>query len=274
MALRATPALRRGTPAELMQGFRRWGASVYARTANVSVAPGEAPVSDMSKKAFEHWRNSETGRWNPPKYSLRRQAQLVRAAYAVEQPELVKASPKYARYMRRWESMPTHEVFTGFPAVQWPQLSAADDAREAERIARTFSQHGPYAGRARARMFKGKKGDRASRSRQRVVEENMRTIDETIQEWREVRCLANPRTRPLRVPRPSLSRPCSVGPPNRPAGRDSVEVASDPPHRWQSGPSRPMCWRTMRRRARWAPSRRCILTRSRSCSGSVVRRAR
>ncbi|WFD24130.1 hypothetical protein MEQU1_002827 [Malassezia equina] len=197
MALRATPAMRRGTPAELMQGFSRWSASVRARTANVSVAPGEAPVSNVPKKAFEHWRNSETGRWNPPKYSLRRQAELVRAAYAVDQPELVKSSPKYARYMHRWEEMPNHEVFTGFPAVAWPQLSAEEDANEARRIARTFSEHGPYAGRSNARMFKGKKGDRASRSRQRLVEENMRTMDETIQEWREEKAAARAKAKPV-----------------------------------------------------------------------------
>lgn len=154
-------------------------------------------MSDMPKKAFEHWRNSETGRWNPPKYSLRRQAQLVRAAYAVDKPELVQTSPKFARYMRRWEEMPTHEVFTGFPAVAWPQLSAADNESEAQRIAHSFSQHGPYAGRAQARMFKGKKGDRASRSRQRLVEENMRTMDETIQEWREEKAAARAKAKPI-----------------------------------------------------------------------------
>ncbi|WFD28026.1 hypothetical protein MNAN1_003034 [Malassezia nana] len=197
MALRATPAMRRGTPAELMQTFQRWGASVRARKANVSVAPDQAPTSDVTKKAFQHWRNSETGRWNPPQYSLRRQAQLVRAAYAVGDVDSVRASPKSARYLSRWNEMPTHEAFTGFPTVAWPQLSAEQDAVEARRIARTFSQHGPYAGRSQARMFKGKKGDRASRARQRLVEENMRTMDETIQEWREEKAAARAKAKPI-----------------------------------------------------------------------------
>lgn len=210
MALRATPVMRQGSPPELMYGLLRWSKSARAQAPNVAVAQGQASEANLAKKAFQHWRNADTGRWNPPQYSLRRQAQLVRAAHETGMLDAVVASPKYARFARRLEEMPTHEVFTGFPTITWPTLSSREDAQEADRIARTFHAHGPYAGRATSRMFKGKKGDRVKHARRRRVEENMRTMHETIDEWRKVCTSIDLFSRKKRQPgrRPSPSLPC------------------------------------------------------------------
>ena len=128
MALRTTlaqlQAQPQGAPSALMRGLTRWKQSARARAADISTRPGEAPVADVARKTFRHWRNEETGHWQPPKYSQRRQAQLVRAAYKMGTEDSVVSSPKFARYARRMENMPTHEVLVGWPTVTWPTLSA------------------------------------------------------------------------------------------------------------------------------------------------------
>lgn len=224
MALRTTlaqlQAQPQGAPSALMRGLTRWKQSARARAADISTRPGEAPVADVARKTFRHWRNEETGHWQPPKYSQRRQAQLVRAAYKMGTEDSVVSSPKFARYARRMENMPTHEVLVGWPTVTWPTLSAEEDANEARRIARTYEAHGPYAGRSAARMFKGKKGERESYQRRQRVQEIMRTMDDTIAEWRKVcerdrvafviHLLTLYRKRQTRVPRRSPFRPCRV----------------------------------------------------------------
>lgn len=170
-----------------MSGFLRWRERARTLRSNVVPARGQPAVSDATKKAFEHWRNADTGKWQPPKYSLRRQAQLVRAAHETGCLDAVSQSPKYERFARRLAELPQHEVLAGLPTPSWPALSPAADAKQAHAIARSFYEHGPYAGRSSARMFKGRKGDKASRSRRRQVVENMERMEETVREWRKVR---------------------------------------------------------------------------------------
>lgn len=200
-AFRAT-ALRwqaqRGMPEALMDRFAQWSASARARCSNVSTAPGQAPVSDVARKAFQHWRHEETGHWQPPKYSLRRQAQLVRASFQTGGEDQVRLSPKFERYARRINDMPRHEVITGWPThIAWPTLSAEEDEKEAKRIAQTYGSHGPYAGRSGARMFKGHKGERASLARRRRVHENMSTMEATIAEWRREKAAERAKLKPI-----------------------------------------------------------------------------
>ena len=189
---------QRGMPEALMNRFARWSASARARSSNVSTAPGEAPVSDVARKAFQHWRNEDTGHWQPPKYSLRRQAQLVRASFQTGNEDQVCLSPKFERYARRINDMPRHEVITGWPtSIAWPTLSAEEDQKEAKRIAQTYGSLGPYAGRSGTRMFKGHKGERASQARRRRVQENMRTMEDTIAEWRREKAAERAKLKPI-----------------------------------------------------------------------------
>jgi len=190
MAFAATGVWRRGAPAELMNRFLRWRDLASARVPNVSGAPGETARTDVMKKSFAHWRNAATERWNPPKYSLRRQKQLVSAAYATGMLDEVAASPKHARLAQRLAEQASHEVFTGWPAFP-PQvrLHGAADAERARAIALKAHTRGPYSGRAPSRMFKGTKAERSAGQRRRRIEANMAKMDEMVQEWRNVRVI-------------------------------------------------------------------------------------
>lgn len=200
MALRASAMSwrsQRGTPHQLMRGLAEWTASTSANAPNVSPVRGEQSGADPARKTFQPWWNNETGHWQPPKYSLRRQSKLMHAAFLTGAEDLVRASPKYARYARRAAEMEQHELVTGFPTVTWPQLSAKEDAMEAKRIAQTYNTHGPYTGRSNVRMFKGHKHERASQERRARVAENMRTMHDTIAEWRKEKAAARAKEKPI-----------------------------------------------------------------------------
>ncbi|CAO1616381.1 unnamed protein product [Parajaminaea phylloscopi] len=51
--------------------------------------------------AFHPHKSPSSGRWAPPKYSMRRQAELVNAAYATGQLDLIPESPKKSKVLDR-----------------------------------------------------------------------------------------------------------------------------------------------------------------------------
>lgn len=180
-----TRIAQRGAPSEVMAGLARWrsrAAAQGARAHHKEEAPLEA---DVNKRTFQHWKNTTSQRWNPPRYSLRRQAELVRAAFQTGDLEAVAASPKFAAFAQRLARQETHELITPYKAQEVPRLSKKQDAEEALRIAQKAHDAGPYAGRSSKRMFKGSNADRASRARARRVQENMTKMDSIVQEWRQ-----------------------------------------------------------------------------------------
>ncbi|WFD35441.1 hypothetical protein MCUN1_002295 [Malassezia cuniculi] len=187
MAFVPSAVLRRGSPAEIVQGFLEWSARVRAGAPKV-VGHTQSGDAEVVARGFRHWKNAETGRWNPPRYSLRRQAQLVRAAFATGQLDVLPSFKKRDQFVARLAEQPKHEVFCGIPVPSSiPWLEAHKDAAEALRIAKKEHTRGPYAGRPVKRMFKGHRVDREARLRRERVKENMARMDETVREWREER---------------------------------------------------------------------------------------
>lgn len=192
-----TGVLRRGSPAELMAGLARWrtrAAAEAPRAHHMSETP-VAPETDVAKRAFRHWKNTATGRWNPPKYSLRRQSQLLRAAIHTGDWESVQASPAFPKFADRLARQETHEILASWPTARPQPLTPQEDAKEARRIAHKAHTVGPYAGRASQRMFKGSQADRAGRARKRRVQENMHRMDTLVQDWRHEKALAKNKTK-------------------------------------------------------------------------------
>ncbi|WFD01687.1 hypothetical protein MOBT1_000363 [Malassezia obtusa] len=189
MALAPSRIWARGAPSELMAGFARWRSHAQGSGVQAHHKEGTASVeADADKRTFRHWKNATTQRWNPPRYSQRRQAQLVRAAFVTGELDAVSASPKYAKFVERLQRQATHEVLQPLPTqdrIRLPRLSREEDEQEALRIARKAHERGPYAGRAEKRMFKGTKADRESRARARRVADNMEKMDSIIEEWRQ-----------------------------------------------------------------------------------------
>lgn len=185
-----------------MKGFARWRAAARANGPKTHAvrasADAEAPSpeereADTAARAFRHWKNAETGRWNPPKYSLRRQAQLVHAAFLTGDLEQLPESPKKDRLLARLREHEHHEVFEGVPRpMGLGRLPSYRDTQEALRIAHKSRESGPYAGRSNRNMFKGARADREARARRVLVDENMSRMDEIVQEWRRVRLAAAP----------------------------------------------------------------------------------
>lgn len=197
MALTPSPIRARGAPSELMAGLARWRrrAETPQPLAHHKQLPA-TPEADATKRAFRHWKNTETGRWNPPRYSLRRQAQLVRAAFVANDEHAVAASPKYAPLAARLSQQPHHEVLAPVPSVRLPRLSKTQDAEEALRIAKKAHDRGPYAGRSDKRMFKGTHADRAARLRAARVAENLSKMDSIVAEWRQEKTVAKNKLKP------------------------------------------------------------------------------
>ncbi|KAJ7221755.1 hypothetical protein GGX14DRAFT_671205 [Mycena pura] len=144
-------------------------------------APQSPATPIVLPNPFLPWRNPKTGRWAPPKYSLRQQADLVKRAKAsgtlhvlppsikVPQPELfapppapepvaaginkgkgrAKAQQAQASLKLRTEAMVT---------VEWDRRPAVKPVRGADNGARLYA--------AKKRMFKGSKRERARTHRE------------------------------------------------------------------------------------------------------------
>ncbi|WFD29089.1 hypothetical protein MSPP1_000094 [Malassezia sp. CBS 17886] len=191
----ASVVARRGTAAELLAGYARWQRTASAQGARVD-ARADAPVAldaDVAQRSFRHWKSADTGRWQPPKYSARRQAALVHAARTFGMLDEVAASPKHARMLQRLQDARRVEVA---PTARPPTQRRDEDAAQAMRIARKAHSSGPYAGRAAKRMFKGSHADKDARARAVRVRENMRRMDSVVQEWRDEKIALRRRAKP------------------------------------------------------------------------------
>ncbi|PKI84188.1 hypothetical protein MVES1_002336 [Malassezia vespertilionis] len=198
MAFAPSSVLARGSASELVQGLLRWTTKARA-SAPKAFGAHDAPHTredDAEKRTFRHWKRMASGRWNPPRYSARREAQLVHAAFQCGQLDAIAGSKKKDQLVQRLARQETHELFEPWPAVRMPRLAPADDAKEALRIAKKAHDAGPYAGRSSKRMFKGSAADRASHTRAQTVAENMRTMDDTVREWRQEKNLARAKAKP------------------------------------------------------------------------------
>ncbi|WFC99359.1 hypothetical protein MYAM1_002103 [Malassezia yamatoensis] len=201
MAFAPSRIVGRGKPSEILSRYTSWRTQAQKDGIKAYHFKGEASLeADVDKRAFQHWKNNQTDRWNPPRYSQRRQAQLVSSAFQTGNLDAVKASPKYARFLERLDGQATHEVFNPLPTQslpQLPRLSPQEDQKEAMRIAKQAHDRGPYAGRSTKKMFKGSKADRQAPIRHQRIQENMSRMDSIVEEWRRDKLTAKNKTKPV-----------------------------------------------------------------------------
>ncbi|KAL9931927.1 hypothetical protein V8E36_009242 [Tilletia maclaganii] len=171
-------------------------------------------------------KNLTTGRWAPA-MSLRRQAQLAKAAHRAGMLDQLPQGPKVDQLRLRIQAnkqVAEHEErMARFRQSQggatvWARLvqdvrerskqprsllppSAQESPRgqrvELLRVAaqdaalslarRTFAKRGPYSGRNTNKMFKGHKPERQREQKLKEREERMQAMEGTIREWRQAK---------------------------------------------------------------------------------------
>ncbi|KAJ7461006.1 hypothetical protein B0H11DRAFT_1872422 [Mycena galericulata] len=128
----------------------------YVRRNGPLPAP-QAPSAVVLPNPFLPWRNPKTGRWAPPKYSLRQQADLIKKAKATDTVHLLPPAPvsKAPTSLSRSSSVRTNvKAHKGVAvAVEWDRKPAEKKVPGAETGNRLYA--------ARKRMFKGSRLERS-----------------------------------------------------------------------------------------------------------------
>lgn len=189
-----------------------------AAAAAASTSTGTAQVAtdnDVADNPFRPSRNAKTGRWAPPRISLRRQAQLVSLAHQSGRLDLLPEGPKTSKLQARLAGLATAPYepspMSSASATQAEKkLSQAEEEKLALEVARTVGRHGPYVGRQARRMFKGSKDERGAARRQRNIQERLKLMEGSIKEWRAVSDTFYPFTLGFPRRRRSCSRGSSV----------------------------------------------------------------
>lgn len=125
--------------------------------------------------------NPETGRWAPPKYSLRQQADLIKHAKVSNTLHLLPPGPKLAVSELLQVPRPESEVEPWSQAVVWE-----GEVKE-KKVAGADIGNRLYAGRKR--MFKGHKWERTLQKRTAKRKWLMRGMQARIQRFKTVCCL-------------------------------------------------------------------------------------
>lgn len=179
-----------------------WSFIARESPASLPATPFAAPAPFAGpSNPFAPTKNAGAGArsWTKPKYSLRRQKQLRRAAEAhgLDPDAVLPAPPVKANApVARAASPPSERLdaarrlLVGSPHVQGSQVL--------DHLA--MPKVGPYAGR-RGAPFKGKLWERQKQARLSKLRTLLQGADARIEAWRKVRCF------------PSLSLSLSVGPP-------------------------------------------------------------
>ncbi|KAI0261602.1 hypothetical protein BC834DRAFT_829875 [Gloeopeniophorella convolvens] len=165
------------------------------------------PRSTVPNPFVPH-KNPNTGRWAPPKYSLRRQADLIKAARASGTLHLLPPGPKLgaaqlavavAAAPKPTEHSPV-EVSGGLalhaapaPEAQsgvWAGPVEWEGAVRARAIAGADTGNRLYAGKKR--MFKGHKWERVRERRTARTKMLVRDMDKRVERFKAVRAPAAP----------------------------------------------------------------------------------
>lgn len=179
----------------------------------------------INPQPFQPYKSPTTGRWMPPRYSLRRQAQLGKMAFREGRfKELIKFISKSSILQSvKLEDMKQriHEL-SNTNTVKIPvngtlsaskaeselnkerklNIMTAKEAKlDAQKKALTQAKalamtRGPYSGRSHRNIFKGTRAEREAPRKKRQTAEKMSTMEKTIETWRKVsknswRCSTN-----------------------------------------------------------------------------------
>lgn len=173
------------------------------RVRELSSLPTQAQLSVAPQlpNPFLPHKNPDTGRWAPPKYSLRRQAELIKSAKSAGLVHLLPVSQKYSLEERvaarvAFEAeKPRNEWWE--QKVNW--VGELHDEKEPPKDKIVAQKRGPslnvkpmdglsalklYAGRKR--MFKGHKWERTKAARDRKTRMMMSSMPKRIARFRKV----------------------------------------------------------------------------------------
>lgn len=164
----------------------------------------------VNPHAFAAYKNPATGRWLPPRLSLRRQAQLGKdAVRAGRFDELVgaidgmhlTAGPKLNRMRERIAELAEQkaELSARQAEVHGTAAEPAIAAQAHVHVGRTQAREqarklaialaatrGPYRGRSMRTIFKGTKAERRAPARRREIATKLAKMDQTVSSWRKV----------------------------------------------------------------------------------------
>jgi large subunit ribosomal protein L25 len=174
----------------------------------------------VNPSPFLPHKNEATGRWMPPRLSLRRQAQLGKEAYKQgrfeELTEIVReigTTPgvKLGKMKERIDAMAEVQKKGVTVPVSAPpstlasssslksgdleeatlkkslkQIRLENDRRAVVHAKALAATRGPYSGRSLRNIFKGTKAERDAPARKQRTAEKLLTMEQTIQAWRKV----------------------------------------------------------------------------------------
>lgn len=189
--------------------------AVSAAAASSSSSAAASTSGTNAASLFKPTKSPVSGCWAPPKYSLRRQAKLVKEAALTGQLPLLPDGPKSTRIQQRiarlQHSLALEEQSSQYQYVP-KSLDSADAAKgvrptalgqrvlkpsqrvsqkeidEATMAARLQVRDvGPYAGRAK--IFKGSRVDKDKSRRANDVNAKLQGMKQTVKEWHSVSLL-------------------------------------------------------------------------------------
>jgi large subunit ribosomal protein L25 len=161
----------------------------------------------INPEPFSPYKSPTTGRWLPPRLSLRRQAQLGKDAYKAGRfdeltqfvqnngkVESVKLANMKARIRdlaleaeRREGVKEAAAIDKLDDLVVGVKRTAREEQYKAVKLARALAAtRGPYTGRSLQRIFKGTKAERFAVPRKLATKEKMSTMEKTVETWRKV----------------------------------------------------------------------------------------
>ncbi|SNX87043.1 uncharacterized protein MEPE_05753 [Melanopsichium pennsylvanicum] len=194
---------------------------LISNTSSASSSASASASRTSTASLFEPTKSTTTGCWHPPKYSLRRQAKLVREAALTGQLELLPDGPKTSRLTQRlarfqktnafehtsneYEYVPklkaSSEIGLSRPKVlgerviKPTQRMTKHDREQAFRAAMEFARGvGPYSGRAK--IFKGSRVDKHKQVRVQDVKAKLESMETTKKEWKLTQTEAKQKLKP------------------------------------------------------------------------------
>lgn len=190
-------------------------AGAISSSTGASSSDASSSRSAAVASLFEPTKSESTGCWKPPKYSLRRQAKIVKEAALTGQLDLLPDGPKTARIQQRLHRLAKTHAFeqeaAQYQYIPKPSSVPASNAAEAVRPAvlgarvvkpsqrmsreeretafRAAKEQardvGPYAGRAK--VFKGSRVDKDKARRAEDIKNKLQAMQQTVQDWQSVR---------------------------------------------------------------------------------------
>ena len=177
-----------------VKAFRLKELSAFASKLKDGVPASETPI--QLPNPFLPHKNPLTGRWAPPRYSLRQQADLVKSAKASNLTHLLPFGPKslsippkpmstewwQANVVWKDSKPPVEEKEKKHPSLEdgIPKVIRRIKVKRMEGLAALKM----YAGRKR--MFKGHKWERVQAQRKKRTEILMRDMNKRVTRYKEV----------------------------------------------------------------------------------------